>query len=228
MNIDTHTKLTVTSDERLEQDPSFYMTSSFEARAGDGTLLIAAPVFRELQIPLRAGEKVKVSFMDKTASYGFDAEVLERVQQDGLYYLRIRRLTDVVRVQRRQDFRLQVSLEGKLDQAHVDVGGERRVRRLPVRTKDVSGGGAFICLNSQLFVNETVVVYLPLGTDGEMGAYQAVVRWCARSEVQDLSWKWYTGLMFRHREYADKEALVRRIFTLQQQMRKREAEKEMR
>ncbi len=228
MNITPNMKLTVVSDERLEKDSSFYMTSSLEDILPGDVFLITAPVLRELQIPIRNGERLRLSFQDRAASYGFEAEVLERVKKDRLDYLRVKRLSPIIRVQRRQDFRLEIELDGKLDQAYVDMSGERKVRRLPIVTKDVSGGGAFIRLNTQLFVNENVVVYLPLGNCGDIKAFPASVRWCARAEVQDPRWKWYTGIMFRHREQAEKETLVRYLFALQQRLRKMEADKEER
>ncbi len=222
MRIKPQTRLIVTSDELLEKNSGFYMASNFEEEEISGEFLIAAPIYKELQWPVQVGEVLRVSYADSRARFECTARVLERVRRDGLDFLRMEPLTEFVRTQRRNDFRLNIELDVKLDQAW-EEHGQRRVRRVSGMTIDISGGGAFVRSSIRPAIGEMLVITLPKAQFPGLPRFPCEVRWCFRNDEEKTDLKWNFGLRFVI-EVKVKEKLIKQVFALQQQQQQRKQE----
>jgi len=198
-------------------DESFLeLSSSYESAVSEDSFLIAAPIYRSALFRLHNGESITVTYFDAAANYEVDIAVDDAVKQDGLDYYRVTMLTDIMRSQRREDFRLFVSIEGV---AHLcDEHGEPLPHKAPLtfETLDLSGGGVAVWTNDEVGRGDYVMLTLPVGENGAVTNVLGSVCWVRISDSLSI-YRRLVGVRFLHRSLPEKERVVRYIFQTQQQ-----------
>lgn len=140
-------------NQKLEVRPARPSTGHGDTRARyasrveaveESVLKIASPVSGGELVPLAPGQRIVVSFSASDSSYEFEAEILAR-HREPIPVLVITKPSSVTRVQRREAFRLDVSVPVKyrtVDPAAPEGTAETTERT--GRTRDLSEGGALI------------------------------------------------------------------------------------
>lgn len=218
LNIKTGAKMVVRYKDEHGLSPVMEMASAFESSEEDGTFLVAAPIYKEIQFPLPDGEEIDIMYFEASAFFSFRARTRERIKRGDLYFLRMQQLSEPIRTQRRTDFRLPVILMGHINKAMEDRPGS--VKHLPARTVDVSGGGVALRTGMSYDVNEKTEVRLPLGKDGATLTIPVVVRRCSRMQDSEQEWRYLVGLQFLFKTPAEKESIVAYVFQLERELRK--------
>ncbi len=215
----TGVNLTITIERRKETDPNFLLRANYEEEDGNGFFLISAPFYHDFQFPVEFGEILDCMYLDAKATFSFSGEVVERVKKDNLNFLKLRQTKEVVRAQRRDDFRLPIVLHIKIDQV-VEENGTRSLSRQSCVTIDLSGGGVALRSNAKFVKGEVVAIHLPIAEGGAFSTVPGEVSWIKKNDNINIPWKYAYGLVFIHKDKVSKEKLVKFVFKKQLDMRR--------
>ncbi len=207
------TKLTLGLYSRKNDDQSFSLSSTFECDEQNGEFLIAAPFYMNSLYPIQPGELLFVSFSDKDARYDMQGTVTDRFKEGDLAFVRVNRITEIVRTQRREDFRLEVVLDIDLERM-LEKNERFFTHVVKARTIDLSGGGSALYCDEYIPEGEKIVAGLPIGEKGGLVYVNSEIRWIRRGEPE-ASYKYFVGLKFLFKQNTDKEKVVKYIFGLQ-------------
>ncbi|MDL2273824.1 flagellar brake protein [Oscillospiraceae bacterium OttesenSCG-928-G22] len=217
------THLRMKLDSTLEVQPNFELSSTFEVADGDLEFSIGAPMHRGAYYPINVGELVYFSYYDDLARYDFQGVILERYRDGELAFLRARQTTEIIRTQRREDYRLDVSFRGTLEYEEFN-GVEYETKKIAYMTLDLSGGGAAVFLNTYFGLGKKVFLTLPIGELGGPLRLECEVRWM-RQNVKGAIYKYIVGLKFLFKFARDKQSIIRYIFREQQKRLKKDVAK---
>ncbi len=215
------TRLELQLDRKLESDPDFVLMSTFEADISDDMLLVASPFFRGHYYPIIKGEVIHITYFTEMGRYHFMGVYQEHRRQGNLHFLLIRRTSEIMRTQRRDDFRLSATLSGTIDFA-VTEDDVTVCKRQKILTVDISAGGAATQTNALLEQEQEVVLRLPLGVDGDEVAFRSSVCW-VRENPPGQAYRYCAGIRFLYEDDKIKERVVQHVFKLQQQRRRRQS-----
>jgi len=216
MELKIGTKLVVFADSK-EGDEAVEMKTSLEGIGEDGRFLISAPLHKAVLYPIHPGDIIHIKIYEKSAVLSFYAKAGKRVRQDGLDYLAIRMIGKISRIQRREDFRLHVMLDGILEYTDPEDEAEKNVR---IHTVDVSGGGAALRSSVGFKQGDAVTVYLPLNAAGKKEPRKCEIRRCITSENASSENRYNIGVKFIFETRKQKEELVQYIFKMQREKSK--------
>ncbi|GHU60527.1 flagellar protein [Clostridia bacterium] len=213
-NIKPGTKLVLGLYSQKNSDQSLELYSTFEADEDDGNFVVAAPFYMSAYYPVSIGELLFLSFSDDNAKYDLQGTVTGRFKMDGLAYLRVQRLTEIVRTQRREDFRLEVVFDLELERSLEEDDGRLSTHSVRARTIDLSGGGSAMWCDEYIPEGEKLLCGIPLEDRGGLTFVDSEIRWSRRSD-KDSVYKYFIGVKFLHKSSAGKEKIVKFIFGLQ-------------
>lgn len=216
------TKLCVTPINDKSFDGPGRLASSFENDQDDMTFVIEAPFFRSGLYPMRVDDEVRISFSEDKSRYEMSAVVIDRVKRENLYYIVLRRVGEIVRTQRRQDFRIDLMMDATLLQNAADERGSMKLICYDGQTANISGGGAQVRVNTPFHETESVMLKFHLPGVDEPLHFVGDVRWVSRRS-SDSTYNFSCGLQFQFRSKSEKESLVKQLFRLQQQRMKTES-----
>lgn len=110
-DIATGTRLELEPEYGMDSEKKRVYVSSFECAEGRDTALITAPISEGRLIPLEKGSVYNVCFLNKAGKlidlYKFRAVIREGMVIDNMHLLRIEKLGEIVRIQRRSFFGLE-------------------------------------------------------------------------------------------------------------------------
>lgn len=216
MEMTVGTKLQIVMETQKEEK-TLHLTSQLETIGNSNVFLISAPIYKELVFPIPDGYDILVQFFDKSAIVSFEAKVLGRTKKDNLYFLLIRQTGEMRRIQRREDFRLDVTLPGQLEYI---PHGETQKTKMKVYTTDLSGGGASVRAGKSFEIGDNVTAYLPMDQSMQLSPVPCDVRRCIRLENVPPEARYNVGLRFLFEDNKRKEKLIQYIFKLEREKRK--------
>lgn len=141
-------------DIDTDSDDKLYLPSRIEEIAGDN-LYISVPMYRGSILPLRVGQKIRISFTYKEVTYAFNSIVVSR-KWNRVPLLEIKKPDSLIKIQRRGYMRLQIAVDVRFR-----VAGEK-VDFCEGVTVDVSGGGILLLTPSPIEANQMLEVELHL------------------------------------------------------------------
>ncbi len=209
------TKLAIVPVSRAKADSDFKLSSTFETDRDETHFVIAAPFYHSGLYPMRMDDMVHVSYAANKMRYDFDARVCDRLKRDELYYVVLARANEIVRTQRRKDFRVELAMDAVLLQETTGVQG-LHMQQHDSQTVDISGGGAGVRVNAPLREKDAVMLRFHLPGVDEPLQFVGDVRWVTRQE-NDAYYNFSCGLQFNFKQKTDKERLVKNLFRIQQQ-----------
>ncbi|MDR1158693.1 MAG: PilZ domain-containing protein [Oscillospiraceae bacterium] len=215
-SIKTGTKLTITLDGSSGVSPDFQLSSVFEHDTENGRFIIDAPMYRGNLYPLGVGRTLFFSYYRNKMRYDFQGVVRDRFKRGDMFYIDVERMTDILRTQRREDFRLDLLVDAMIIWEEVGEDGTTVTQEIYGLTHDVSGGGAAVCVDTPLREYERVRIRLLIPSTEEPVSYTAETRWTTRRE-NDTEFKYLCGLKFLFESRLDKEGLLNILFRIQQQ-----------
>lgn len=215
------TRLELQLDRKMETDPHFVLMSSFETDISDDLLLVASPFFKGHYYPIIKGEIIHITYFTEMGRFHFQGVYLEHRRQGNLHFMLIHRTSEITRIQRRDDFRLPVTLNGTVDFTVLE-DDVTVCKREKILTVDISAGGTASQINTRLEQGQEVLLRLPLGVDGDVIPFHASVCWI-RDNPPGQAYRYCAGIRFLYEDPNMKERVVQHIFKLQQQRRRRQA-----
>lgn len=212
------TRLNVELERLSKAMPGTVLVTTFLGEDGLGKLLIDAPMLRTMRFPLQAGEQCECSYHDATANYSFDCEVLERITRGEQVLFSMLQTSEILRVQRRDDYRLPILLEGRL----VTQDEAKQAVNEPFVTVDISGGGLAMKTTKLIDKALNCEVHMALEQDKPLKV-NAEVCWGRKldSEEAGSPWKYAYGLRFIHKDTKQKEYIAKVVFQKQLDQRRR-------
>lgn len=212
------TKLNLKLDRVSKAMPGTYLVTTFLGEDGEGKFLIDAPMLRTMRFPVQTGETCECSYHDEAANYDFDGEVLERISRGDQVMFSMRQTSEVTRVQRRDDYRLPFTLEGRLvtkDEAKLPIDE-------PFITVDISGGGLAVKTTKVIDKSLNCEVHMALEPNKPLKVI-AEVRWSRRLDNEETGspWKYSYGLKFLHKDTQQRDYIAKLVFQKQLEQRRR-------
>lgn len=141
------------------------LNTLLEKKYDDENFLVMAPMQYGTPILLNDSDVFKVIYTHITEdnrfeTYEFKAKSVERIRVDNLPYIKINRISNVDKKQRRGFFRLDYMKEVlcKVEK------GKDEYEDLTVTTKDISGGGMRFLVNKKLPKKSKVIVFIDTGS----------------------------------------------------------------
>ena len=146
--------------ERLEPT----LISEFEWNEGENMAAIAAPIFEGHIVPLPVNSEINIYFIIKNESlyslYKFSAIIMSRLVVDNLHILMVKKQGDIVKVQRRNYFRLDcfVEVRYRILDPNGDDPNDRKRSFINTLTNNLSGGGVSIMLEEIIPTEQSLSV----------------------------------------------------------------------
>lgn len=170
-----------------------------------GSLWVAAPHERGELVPISLGEKVKIFLISKNEVYSFTGEVARRIKKGSMAFLVFEMPTSVVRLQRRDYVRLEISLP---------IGLKTEDKNWKATIRNISGGGALVSFPEKGEVPELgdEMTY-ELEINGERFAGRATV---IREEDRQVR-----AIQFSEILEKDREKIIKFIFQKQIELKRK-------
>jgi c-di-GMP-binding flagellar brake protein YcgR len=219
-HIKTGIKLELEVFDSLNEKVTPLFASQFEQALDEETAIIAAPIFEGVIFPIHRGWLMNIFFLESGDFYRFKAKVISRLRKGNLSFLKIKILSGIERVQRREFFRYECILPVKYRVVEDLINSDDKTK-IPkdAVTKNISGGGVCIRLDEELDINKLIKCDLSLSKTKKIRFYGKVVR---KNKLDDnTTFKFEAGVLFEKIEYSDKEAIVRFIFEEQRKLIKK-------
>ncbi|KXZ39788.1 c-di-GMP-binding flagellar brake protein YcgR, contains PilZNR and PilZ domains [Alkalithermobacter thermoalcaliphilus JW-YL-7 = DSM 7308] len=111
--------------------------------------IISVPILNTTLVPIRIGAKIEMYYtIESKGVFKFQAVVEDR-RKSAVPYLIVKRVSDIKKIQRRNYFRLDISLP-------VDIYDLEKQLILRGYTKDISGGGISLLSNKTISKNSII------------------------------------------------------------------------
>jgi len=147
LNLGDKIKLQLYDDSKETQDLQ-ELVSQYECSLPDGSMEILAPIKEGRIFPVHRGDEMDVMFEQNGKMYTFKAETIDRRVMGNVYLLRIKPITKIVHLQRRQNFRLDSILNVKC-RFYENLDDKDKIEYKDAITKDISGGGLCLLTNEK-------------------------------------------------------------------------------
>ncbi len=198
--------------------------SQYEWLEEENKAVIAAPIYEGYIVPLETGTLIDVYFLDRQKKlidlYKFRAMIIGRSVVDNLHVLLAEKLGEIVRIQRRNFFRLNVLLE--VWYRVVTYSNKEYNEDIPFKktlATDLSGGGISLILEEKLGKDCNVECEIFRGRP-EMISFTGKTVRCERI-VSESKYSYSVGIEFVDISDNDREKVIRFIFDEQRKLIKK-------
>lgn len=176
-------------------------------------LVIRGPMKKTQLVLLHKGEEIEISYyVENKGRFIFTAKVISR-ELNKMYTLRIKKISEIRKIQLRNYYRLPVTLE--IEKIFPVINDDNKVFIEKCEAKDISGGGLKLYCNYQHVVGDEV--YLKFKLENKLiDAKAKVVR---IEEIENLNYKYCIGITFVDIEEQIRDFIVKYIFEQQRILR---------
>ncbi|OPJ57108.1 flagellar brake protein [Alkalithermobacter paradoxus] len=168
---------------------------------------IAVPIVNTSLFPIYVGSKITIYYtIESSGVFKFSAEVIDRKKGD-ISYLHIKRISEIKKIQRRDYFRLEISIPIEL----YDLGDNLISKGY---TKDISGGGISAILDRK--IQNNIYVYCKIDIDNKKyKLHSKIVRSGIYEKNTDL---FEIGISFEKIDNKERNNIVGFIFKEQRKL----------
>lgn len=197
---------------KKENRKNFYPSQVLEIIEPD-ELVIRGPMKKTQLVLLHKGEEIEISYyVENKGRFIFTAKVISR-ELNKMYTLRIKKISEIRKIQLRNYYRLPVTLE--IEKIFPVINDDNKVFIEKCEAKDISGGGLKLYCNYQHVVGDEV--YLKFKLENKLiDAKAKVVR---IEEIENLNYKYCIGITFVDIEEQIRDFIVKYIFEQQRILR---------
>lgn len=197
---------------KKENRKNFYPSQVLEIIEPD-ELVIRGPMKKTQLVLLHKGEEIEISYyVENKGRFIFTAKVISR-ELNKMYTLRIKKISEIRKIQLRNYYRLPVTLE--IEKIFPVINDDNKVFIEICEAKDISGGGLKLYCNYQHVVGDEV--YLKFKLENKLiDAKAKVVR---IEEIENLNYKYCIGITFVDIEEQIRDFIVKYIFEQQRILR---------
>lgn len=200
------------------------LISGFEGAEDSRTLFISAPIHEGVVYPLHTGTQLAIYFFIKVPLdyelYMCQAQVVSREMKDNIALLKVELKSDIMRVQRREYYRLGCSLpvkfrvvESKNDMANKGIQFRQTI------ASNLSGGGICLLLEEKIEAGKIVECEIFTEENKVIRFFGKVTRHGKNSF--EGKYKFEAGIVYIRINNNDRESVVKFIFNEQRKLRKK-------
>lgn len=185
----------------------------------EDTFVINLPMSKRERAFLYIGQEVAVNYFRCHGQYYFLAMVIERYEKENVYYFKLKKISDIHRLQRRNYFRLAKTIPIKID--ILDQDNKTNIETINGYTFNICGGGVGVIVQQDLPVNTNVkcTFELKLGDNIDKFSTKAKVVRC--NHIDDQEDKFEVGICFEDMPEQQRDEIIKFIFNEQRRLRKR-------
>ena len=220
MSLITEKKLRVNQSIDIEVKRGIYK-GTFPSKideVNEENIKVLAPYRNGEIVPLRAGTEINIFFTGENAAYKFNSEIIDRIV-DQVKLLVITPPEEIVRIQRRDYFRLDVKKDAKYRKLADDyeLGDEIKSEEdfIETQTVDLSGGGVRLVNESDLEEGDFIEVMIDLS-----GIEEIVILGEVKQEY-DLPNGKAVGVEFKDISRQARDEIIGWLFDYQRELRKK-------
>lgn len=165
-NLKLGTKVEITKIE--DKEYKFAHNSKLEEFLAPDEVIILTPISKGMIVRLPQNIKYTIIFKTKKGLFKNVMKIEEYFIKDGIPYMRIKLLEDTKRIQRRQCFRLETSIDFKFDiveEKTEEVFYSDDPLLSNGRTEDISSGGMKFLSNEEVAEGDIVKIEFTLGEE---------------------------------------------------------------
>jgi len=178
---------------------------------------IAAPIYEGRVYPVLVGTEIAVSFIKDNNFYEFTAKVIDRESKNNLAMLKVQALSNIVKIQRREFFRIDINLPVKY-RVIDSVDMKSNEEYIETITRDLSGGGLCMRLKEPIEIDKYLDCELFISN--KVKFIGKVVR-LIKYDVLHGPYKYEIGVSFEKIDDAVREKIISYIFQEQRKLLKK-------
>lgn len=182
----------------------------------DEIFIISGPIHKNNIVLLHKDENIEIAYLAKNKGmYIFSGLILARYY-DPIYKIKIRKISEVKRYQKREYYRFETSLAVTKKVILEDQEGEK-LSKEECRTRNISGGGLNLLSNYQHQVGDHVLCEFRIG--GETLELKAEV--IRITKIDTFDYDFSLGLAFLEISERDRDTIISFIFEEERIMREK-------
>ncbi|WP_176461604.1 flagellar brake protein [Anaeromicrobium sediminis] len=209
------TKLEIELLETLNINKKEKLISQVIDIISENCLLVGIPISKGTIRPISVKDEIKLIYTKKgTASYGFKVQVIDRGNKGNIPYLKVIKISDIEKVQRRDYYRLDMVLNVEM---HINNDRGEIIKVIEGLSKDISGGGIRVLCKEPIY--KGTIIELIIKSEKEPIKVIAEVLRCTLYE--ELYSQYEVGLKYKDISVNNREKIVKFIFDTQRKMRKK-------
>ncbi|MCT4606741.1 MAG: PilZ domain-containing protein [Marinisporobacter sp.] len=180
------------------------------------SMFIAMPIYKNIVTPISVGETIQITYSKKNLGvYAFKGKIIGRKKTSGISYMKVERIGDIFRVQRREFFRLDVVLNAKIRAIEL----EDHEKIILALTKDISGGGLRVISKEPLELGSTIEISIESGK--ETFVLKGKILRCTPYKDEGSKYDFDIGISLDDASEKVREKIISFIFDYQRKMRKK-------
>lgn len=207
-------KIEVVIQERLDAD-SKTCFSMVQDVPQDDELLITLPMLKGQPVPLGIGQTVRINFFRDRGRFSFEAKVIERQSTEAVRLIRLKQISPMHRLQRRNFYRLKINLPVLFRLIEQDSEPDRQ-GYIKAYTADISGGGLRLLTNEDLKPGQQVECRISIEDSNFLELKGLVVRVATCVEG---NYKFEVGVKFIDILESERDKLIQFIFQQQRKLK---------
>lgn len=177
-------------------------------------LIISGPIKKSELVILHKDEEIKISYnVENKGNYYFIAKILSR-DYSSVYTLKIRRVSDINKIQLRNYYRLPITLDVNKEYL---LSQDDKIDKLieTCECKDISGGGMKLYCNYEHKIGDKITCLFRIG-DSPIEAKGLITR---VEETNSLNYKYGIGVSFLEIKEEKRDIIIKYIFEQQRILR---------
>lgn len=195
---------------------------------------ITMPLEKGRIVPLSLNARYNVSFYTENGLYQARAIVTDRFKEDNIYMLIIEIVSDLVKFQRRQYYRLGCTMdmyykkidEEEEEQEYGDIRENEEIGQdelyIDGTALDISGGGMRFVSDEQLNVGDDIFVVISIQYENESKTYGLNAKVIMSNPMPKRKEKYEHRVEYKNIDGKVRESLIKYIFDEERRQRKRE------
>jgi len=192
-----------------------YKSSIFELDYNKNIMTVGMPSFKGQYIPIPAGVRAYVKMLDKSSMYVFLSKVISYEKNEEGFYVTYMTIPEEARkIQRRQFVRIPFFKQGMFSLK--ESGDEMEYNYI---TKDLSAGGIMMVTAKKMLIGTRILLNLDIGGGIELDKQDSEI---VRVDRSVDSANHIYGIKYMAFSRSKEDRLVKYIFHLQQERRKKE------
>jgi len=215
LNLGLKLELQLMGDDGIRINNPF--VSEFEWAEENQVLYVASPIYEGRLYPVQIGAKIAVTFIKNSTLYEFTAEVVDRENKNKLAMLKIKALSKIEKIQRREFFRFDTSVSVNYRKIET-VNMKSKEEYAKTITRDLSGGG--LCMRLKEPIEMDQFLDCELFISSKINFIGRVVRHTKYDTMQGI-YKYEIGVCFEKIDEAQREKVISYIFQEQRRLLKK-------
>ena len=191
-----------------------YLASQILDRIDEDKICISGPINKSNLVFIHKDDLISLFYTVKDKGiFSYTAKVISR-ELTPIYTLQIERVSKILKIQKREHFRLMIGLD--VEKEHkLYINGEKQTHNEKCEAKDISGGGMRIYCNFKHEINDKL--YCKIKIEDEEIKVNAIVKRIDKIDTFDFEYS--LGVSFLEIEELSRDTIIRYIFEQQRILR---------